>query len=120
MMVLENSPAFAALPQSARQVFRAVVRAIGQGRSAAISQRQFRAEHGIRPGVGPLAVRRLLQLGLVEIGRGPRRVCVFRLSDRWSQIDLAEAERLIKATQPRRRSPGRRLQRLPGVMRASV
>jgi hypothetical protein len=43
----ENSPAYAALPRSARRVFAAIGRAIGDGSSARVSYVDFRLDHHI-------------------------------------------------------------------------
>jgi hypothetical protein len=43
----ENSPAYAALPRSARRVFAAIERAIGDGSSASVSYTSFRLDHHI-------------------------------------------------------------------------
>ena len=50
----ETSPAFAALPKSARKVFAAIGRAIGDGTSARVSYVDFRLDHHIsRKAVSP-------------------------------------------------------------------
>ena len=41
----ENSPAFQMLPRSARRVFAAIERAIGNGSSASVSYEGFRLDH---------------------------------------------------------------------------
>ena len=50
----ETSPAYAALPRSARLVFAAIERAIGDGSSASVSYVDFRLDHHIaRKAVSP-------------------------------------------------------------------
>jgi len=90
----ETSPAFAALPKSARKVFAAIGRAIGDGTSARVSYVDFRLDHHIsRKAVSP-SLKLLDHLGLIEIEPGPRLVNVFRLSNRRRCIDEVEAVRL--------------------------
>ena len=43
----ENSPVYAALPRSARRVFLAIERAIGDRSSASVSFTSFRLDHHI-------------------------------------------------------------------------
>jgi hypothetical protein len=69
----ENSPAYQILPRSARRVFAAIERAIGDGSSASVSYIDFRLNHGIgRKAVSP-SLKLLDRLGLVEICRFDRR-----------------------------------------------
>ena len=52
----ENSPAYAMLPRSARRVFAAIERAIGDGSSASVSYADFRLDHHIgRQSISPVA-----------------------------------------------------------------
>ncbi|UFX47068.1 hypothetical protein HAP47_0010525 [Bradyrhizobium sp. 41S5] len=79
----ENSPAFRMLPRSARRVFGAIERAIGNGSSASVSYTDFRADHHIgRQSISP-SLKLLDHLGLIDIEPGPRLVNVFRFSNRW-------------------------------------
>src|SRR6478735_5766520 len=90
----ENSPAYALLPQSARRVFAAIERTIGDGTSASVSYVDFRLDHHIaRKAVSP-ALKLLDHLGLIDIEPGPRLVNIFRFSNRWRTIDEVEAVRL--------------------------
>jgi hypothetical protein len=90
----ENSPAYAALPRSARRVFAAIERAIGDGSSASVSYVAFSLEHHIgRQSISP-ALKLLDHLGLIDIEPGPRLVSIFRFSNRWRTIDEVEAVRL--------------------------
>ena len=92
----ENSPAYQMLPRSARKVFAAIERAIGDGSSASVSYTDFRLDHHItRKAVSP-SLKLLDHLGLIEIEPGPRLVNVFRLSRRWCSIDAVEAKRLAE------------------------
>ena len=76
----ENSPAYAALPRSARRVFAAIERTIGDGSSASISFTSFRLDHHIgRQSISP-ALKLLDHLSMVDISPGRRLVNVFRLS----------------------------------------
>jgi hypothetical protein len=114
-MERENSPAYRALPRSSRRALGVIEKAIaiGGGASAKLSRGTLETL-GVQRGTATIALRRLVALGLVDVAHGaPRRINIFRLSDRWQNIDSVEAERLLKATQPRRRGPGRRPQRLP-------
>ena len=78
----ENSPAYAALPRSARRVFAAIERTIGDGSCASVSYVDFRLDHGIgRKSVSP-SLKLLDHLGLIEIEPGPRLVNIFKLSRR--------------------------------------
>ena len=90
----EHSPAYRMLPRTARRVFAAIERAIGDGTSASVSYADFRVDHHIgRQSISP-ALKLLDHLGLIEIGPGPRLVNVFRFSNRWRTIDEVEAVRL--------------------------
>ena len=90
----ENSPAYAALRRSARRVFAAIERTIGDGSSASVSYVDFRLDqHIARKAVSP-SLKLLDHLGLIEIEPGPRLVNVFRFSNRWRSIDEVEAVRL--------------------------
>ena len=69
-----SSPAYQMLPRSARKVFAAIERAIGDGTSASVSYIDFRLDHGIaRKSVSP-SLKLLDHLGLIEIEPGPRLV----------------------------------------------
>jgi hypothetical protein len=107
----ENSPAYAALPRSARRVFAAIERAIGDGSTASVSYIDFRLDYGIaRKSVSP-SLKLLDHLGLVDIEPGPRCSNIFRLSRRWCKIDGLEAVRraaLAREVQPHRRFEKRR------------
>ena len=90
----ENSPAYQMLPRSARRVFAAIERTIGDGSSASVSYTDFRLDHHIaRKAVSP-SLKLLDHLGLIEIEPGPRLVNVFRFSNRWRTVDEVEAARL--------------------------
>lgn len=121
-MTRENSPAYMVLSPSARRALLVIEKALAGGTSTAISRARFEAEHGVPGGTYRGVIKRIVALGFVDVTHGaPRRVNVFSLSNRWATIDGAEAERLLMATQPRRRGPGRRPQRAAGVSnRASV
>jgi DNA-binding transcriptional regulator PaaX len=108
-----QSPAYLVLPQSCRRVLAEVERAIGTHECAKLSRGMLEAR-GVAKGTATVALRRLRALGFLDLERGARRVCIFKLSDRWSSIDEVEARRLLKATEPNRRGPGRRPQRAPG------
>jgi hypothetical protein len=56
----ENSPAFQMLPRSARRVFAAIERAIGDRSSASVSYIDFRLDHGISRKVVSPALKLLL------------------------------------------------------------
>ena len=90
----ENSPAYAALPRSARRVFAAIARAIGDGSSASISDTSFQLDHHIGRQSISASLKLLDHLGLLDIEPGPRLVNVFRFSNRWRTIDAVEAQRL--------------------------
>ena len=82
------------LPRSARRVFAAIERTIGDGRSASVSCIAFRLDHGIgRKAVSP-SLKLLDHLGLIEIEPRPRLINVFRFSNRWRCIDEVEAQSL--------------------------
>ena len=90
----ENSPAYQMLPRSARRVFAAIERTIGDGSSASVSYVAFGLDHHIaRKAVSP-SLKLLDHLGLIEIEPGPRLVNVFRFSNRWRTVDEVEAVRL--------------------------
>jgi hypothetical protein len=107
----ENSPAFAMLPRSARRVFAAIERTIGDASSASVSYVDFRLDHHIaRKAVSP-SLKLLDHLGLIEIEPGPRLVNVFRLSNRWRTVDEVEAVRraaLAREVKPHRTFEKRR------------
>jgi hypothetical protein len=90
----ENSPAFQMLPRSARRVFGAIERAIGNGSSASVSYEGFRLDHHIGRQNISSSLKLLHGLGLIEIEPGPRLVNVFRFSNRWRTVDEVEAVRL--------------------------
>ena len=90
----EHSPAYAALPQSARRVFAAIERAIGDGSSASVSYADFGLDYHISRGSISSSLKLLDHLGLIDIEPGRRLVNVFRLSRRWCTIDEVEAKRL--------------------------
>lgn len=90
----ENLPAYAALPRSARRVFAAIERAIGDGASASVSYNDFRYDHHIGRKSISAFLKLLDHLGLIEIEPGPRLISTFRLSNRWRSVDAVEAKRL--------------------------
>jgi hypothetical protein len=90
----ENSPAFQMLPRSARRVFGAIERAIGDRSSAIVSYSDFRFDHHIGRQNISVSLKLLDHLGLIEIEPGPRLVNVFRFSNRWRTVDEVEAVRL--------------------------
>ena len=90
----EDSPAYAALPRSARRVFAAIERAIGDGSSASVSYEDFRLDHHIGRRYISVSLKLLDHLGLIEIEPGPRLVNVFKFSNRWRTVDEVEAVRL--------------------------
>jgi len=62
----DHSPAYQMLPRSARRVFAAIERAIGNGSSAAISFASFRLDHHIgRRAMSP-SLKLLDHLGLID------------------------------------------------------
>ena len=63
----DHSPAYQMLPRSARRVFAAIERAIGDGSSAAISFISFRLDHhiGRRRAMSP-SLKLLDHLGLID------------------------------------------------------
>jgi hypothetical protein len=69
----ENSPAYAMLPRSARRVFAAIERAIGDGSSASVSYVDFRLDHHISRKAASPSLKLLDHLGLIEICRFDRR-----------------------------------------------
>ena len=82
------------LPRSARRVFAAIERTIGDGSSASVSYTDFRLDHHIaRKAMSP-SMKLLDHLGLIEIEPGPRLINVFRFSNRWRCIDEVEAQSL--------------------------
>jgi hypothetical protein len=91
----DNSPAYRMLPRSARRVFAAIERTIGDGSSAIVSYVDFMLDHHMAPKVVSPSLKLLDRLGLIEIEPGPRSGNRFRLSNRWRCIDGVEAERLV-------------------------
>ena len=90
----ENSPAYAALPRSARRVFAAIERAIGDKCCASVSYVGFGMDHHVtRMAVSP-SLKLLDHLGLIQIEPGRRLVNVFRFSNRWRTIDEVEVLKL--------------------------
>ena len=66
------------LPRSARRVFAAIERTIGDGSSVSVNYTDFRLDHHIaRKAVSP-SLKLLDHLGLIEIEPGPRLINVFR------------------------------------------
>jgi hypothetical protein len=107
----EHSPAYQMLPRSARRVFAAIERAIGDGSSASVSYTSFRLDHHVGRRAMSISLKLLDHLGLIEIEPGPRLVNVFRFSNRWRTIDEVEAVRL--AALAREVQPHRRFGKLP-------
>ena len=106
-----GSPAYQMPPRSARRVFGAIERAIGNGSSASVSYSDFRFDHHIGRQNISVSLKLLDHLGLIEIEPGPRLVNVFRFSNRWRTVDEVEAVRLAalaREVQPRRRFEKRR------------
>jgi hypothetical protein len=99
----DNSPAYRMLPRSARRVFAAIERTIGDGSSANVSYVDFMLDHHMAPKVVSPSLKLLDRLGLIEIETGPRGSNVFRLSNRWRGIDEAEAKELAREVKPHRR-----------------
>jgi hypothetical protein len=97
-----DSPAYLALPQSARGVLAAIEQAIGGGDSASVSYLAFMLDHHMAPQVVSPSLRLLDRLGLIEIETGRRGSNVFRLSNRWRGIDEAEAKELARELKPHR------------------
>ena len=106
-----ESPAYAALPRSARRVFAAIERAIGDRSSASVSYTSFRLDHHIGRRAISASLKLLDHLGLIEIEPGPRLVNVFRFSNRWRTIDEVEAARL--AALARELKPHRTFEKRP-------
>jgi hypothetical protein len=92
----ENSPAFAALPQSALKVFAAIERTIGNGSSATISYHDFQFQHHFGRKTISAGLKALDHLGMVEIEPGARLINRFKLSNRWRTIDGIAAVRLAE------------------------
>ena len=108
----ENSPAYAALPRTARRVFAAIERAIGDRSSASVSFTSFRLDHHIWRQDISSSLKLLDHLGLIDIEPGPHLVNVFRFSNRWRTIDEVEAVRL--AALALEVKPHRRFERAKG------
>src|SRR5262245_21349379 len=105
-----RSPAYRALSDGARRMLRAIEREIGDRGSAAISYERFRLDHHFgRPTISK-SLKQLHALGLIDIEAGPRLCSVFRASNRWREIDAAQAARLSE--QARERLPQRRVETL--------
>jgi hypothetical protein len=100
-----DSPAYLALPQSARGVLAAIEQAIGGGDSASVSYLDFSVDHNIgHRSISP-SLKLLDRLGLIEIEPGKRLTNTFSLSNRWRSIDEVEAKRLAalaREVKPRR------------------
>ena len=107
----ENSPAFAALPRSARRVFAAIERAIGDGASADVSYVDFMFEFHVGRQSISKGLKMLDRLGMIEVEAGPRCSNRFRFSNRWRSIDKVEAARL--AALAREVLPHRRFSKPP-------
>ncbi|MDI4239321.1 hypothetical protein OZ411_41770 [Bradyrhizobium sp. Arg237L] len=90
----DDSPAYQMLPRSARRVFAAIERTIGNGTSATVSYLEFSVDHNIgHRSISP-SLKLLDRLGLIEIEPGKRLTNTFSLSNRWRSIDEVEAKRL--------------------------
>ncbi|MGX9431091.1 MULTISPECIES: hypothetical protein [Bradyrhizobium] len=90
----DDSPAYQMLPRSARQVFAAIERTIGDGSSASVSYVDFILDHHIAHRSISPSLKLLDRLGLIEIEPGKRLTKTFSLSNRWRSIDEVEAKRL--------------------------
>jgi hypothetical protein len=92
-------PAWRVLLSGSRAVLAVIEREIGQQGAAAISKRKFVAR-GIGPGQITASVRRLAQLGFVELERGSfgsrPTGNLFRLSERWRELGDDEARKLVR------------------------
>jgi hypothetical protein len=91
----ERSPAYAALPKTARRML-GVIEKAAVGGSAAITFASFMADHHFgRPSISG-GLKALDALGWIDITPGPRSGNVFRLSNRWRTISEADAKRLVR------------------------
>jgi hypothetical protein len=104
-----GSPAYQMLPRSARRVFAAIERAIGNGSSASVSYTEFQLDHHIGRQNISVSLKLLHGVGLIEVEPGPRLTNIFRLSNRWRTIDEVEVARLSELA--REPQPGRRFEK---------
>jgi hypothetical protein len=83
-MMADELPAWKILPSTARCVLGIIEAAIGPGGTARISKRSFAADHDIGPGTLVPTLKRLRQLGFIEIEKGaaPAVASSFKLSNR--------------------------------------
>ena len=91
-----QSPAYAALPRSARKVLAAISTEIGRagGDRAAITYETFM--YDFHCGTPTQALRLLRSLGLIEVSAGRHLAGMYKLSDGWRAIDETEALRLLQ------------------------
>jgi hypothetical protein len=75
-----GSPAYAALTVGGKRVLGVIEQAGRDG--VAISLREF-MQRGMCRAAARHGIKQVEALGFVVIGMGPRRVCVFQLSDGW-------------------------------------
>jgi hypothetical protein len=80
---MASSPAYVALTGGARRVLAAIMAAIGDGESAALSRADLDGSHGIDMRTALSSVRILTALGFIEVGSGKQRISVFRLASGW-------------------------------------
>jgi hypothetical protein len=95
-----NSPAYQMLPRSARRVFAAIERAIGDRSSASVSYTDFSLTYHIGRQSISVSLKLLSHLGLIEVEPGVRLCNRFKLSNRWRTIDEVEAKRLAQEALP--------------------
>ena len=107
-----SSPAYAALPKTARRML-AVITKVAGGGSASISYVEFMGTHHFgRPSISA-GLKALDALGMIDIERGPRAGNVFRLTDLLKRRRLTLQRRITKrlAREARAIMPQRRFEK---------
>lgn len=93
---LLSSPAYRALRSTAKRMLDAIDTTMRADGTAMVSYESFRLDHGVGRQNIAKCLRTLEALGLIEIEIGVRCGNVFRMSDRWREIDEDEARRLVE------------------------
>jgi hypothetical protein len=94
----DQSPAFGALPRSAKKVLAAIETEIAAqgGTEATITYADFEDGYGCSP---PAANLRLLRyLKLIEVSRGQSLAGVYKIGSGWQELSASEVEKLSAAS----------------------
>jgi DNA-binding MarR family transcriptional regulator len=97
-MQMSESPAHKALSRGGARILDEIAGEIERDSSGAavLSFNDLAARCNLTRIAVRVAVKRLVALGFIKIGFGPRRISVFRLTNGWRAIDTDMAARLVR------------------------